>query len=29
MIADLEPMKQWTESEALYMADRNYRQTYL
>ncbi len=29
MVADLEPMKQWTESEALYMADRSYRQTYL
>ena len=29
MVADLEPMKQWTESEAVYMADRNYRQTYL
>lgn len=29
MVVDLEPMKQWTESEALYMADRNYRQTYL
>ena len=29
MVTDLEPMKQWTESEAVYMADRNYRQTYL
>lgn len=29
LVADLEPMKQWTESEALYMADSNYRQTYL
>ncbi|MCA6503034.1 MAG: hypothetical protein ACK54E_09950 [Pseudanabaena sp.] len=29
MVADLEPMKQWTEPEAVYMADRNYRQTYL
>ena len=29
LVADLEPMKQWTESEAAYMADRNYRQTYV
>jgi len=29
MVEDLQPMNQWTESEAAYMADRNYRQTYL
>lgn len=28
-VPDLHPVKQWTESEAANMADKNYRQTYL
>lgn len=28
-VPDLNPVKQWTESEAANMADKNYRQTYL